>query len=187
MRSMVAYKKSNNPKIEELTKSETKRKCSLTRIKVHVVDGKRFCAWCITEELKDSRRKYCSEECSINMTAWGYPQKEEGLGLLLIRQQYKCNLCQHDWAPAVQNIITDTRIPPVPRNYDFMNNYNWALIKRLKNNCESALAPEVDHIVPVYKGGQSLGLENHQAICYTCHKAKSKIDNAGPRKKKVDK
>lgn len=182
----MQYKKSNNPKIEELTKSQTKRQYSLSRVQPPKVEGKRYCVWCTEKILTHGNQKYCSTECSTNMMAWGYPQKEEGLGLLLMRQDFKCNICQHDWAPVVQDIINNRLISPVSRNYDFKNNYNGALIKLLKNKVESAQAPEVDHIVPVHKGGQSLGLENHQAICYTCHKTKSKIDNSGPRKKKVD-
>lgn len=182
---MVQYKKSPNPRIEELTKSETGRQYSLSRVQCPKVEGKRYCVWCTEKVLTHGNQKYCSTECSTSMMAWGYPQKEEGLGMLLLRQQYKCNLCQFDWAPEIQKIISDTRIPPVPRNYDFMNNFNWTLIKRLKNRTAKERCPEVDHITPIYKGGQSLGLDNHQAICYTCHKEKSKVDNSGPRKRNV--
>lgn len=181
----VMYRKSANPKIEELTKSENTRQYSLSAVQAPKVDGKRYCTWCNEKQLHHGNQKYCSTECSTNMMAWGYPQKEEGLGLLLIKQGYKCQICAYDWAPLVQSIINDTRIPPVPRNFDFMNKYNWALVKRLKNRSTKETSPEVDHIIPVAKGGQSLGLENHQAICYTCHKAKTKIDNSGPRKKKI--
>ena len=35
------------------------------------------------------------------------------------------------------------------------------------------LAPELDHCVPIFKGGQALGHENHQLLCKQCHKIKS--------------
>lgn len=75
---------------------------------------------------------------------------------------------------------------------DYKTKFNWYVVKRLKSVLASnkethPLRPEVDHIIPIHKGGISLGLENHQAICYTCHKAKSKVDNSGPRKNKIDK
>jgi HNH endonuclease len=59
---------------------------------------------------------------------------------------------------------------------------NKRLMKLLKYKSPTERLPEVDHIVPVYRGGQSIGFENHQAICYTCHKTKTKVDNAGPKK-----
>ena len=42
--------------------------------------------------------------------------------------------------------------------------------------CPSDSRPEVDHIVGIAIGGQSIGLENVQVLCRQCHKAKTKID-----------
>jgi 5-methylcytosine-specific restriction endonuclease McrA len=66
---------------------------------------------------------------------------------------------------------------------DSLDKLFWYHLKRLKEHISSDRKPEVDHIVPVSKGGATLGLDNHQAICYTCHKVKTKVDNSGPRKK----
>ena len=52
----------------------------------------------------------------------------------------------------------------------------WHYFKRLKNQVTLQYKPEVDHIVAISKGGESLGNSNHQAICYTCHKTKTKQD-----------
>jgi 5-methylcytosine-specific restriction endonuclease McrA len=49
-------------------------------------------------------------------------------------------------------------------------------MKRLKENVDPKLKPEVDHVIPIFKGGQALGLDNHQAICYSCHKGKTSKD-----------
>jgi 5-methylcytosine-specific restriction endonuclease McrA len=38
---------------------------------------------------------------------------------------------------------------------------------------------EVDHMVPIFKGGQSLGHENLQLLCYQCHKIKSVEERKG--------
>lgn len=66
----------------------------------------------------------------------------------------------------------------------FGTSIDWGLMKRLKNKVAAERLPEVDHIVPISKGGQALGHDNHQAICYTCHKVKTKKDLSGPRKRK---
>ena len=38
---------------------------------------------------------------------------------------------------------------------------------------------EVDHIIPISKGGTALGSENHQLICYPCHKIKTSKERRG--------
>jgi len=35
---------------------------------------------------------------------------------------------------------------------------------------------DVDHILPVHKGGGGMGLWNFQGLCKSCHKAKTRID-----------
>jgi 5-methylcytosine-specific restriction endonuclease McrA len=37
--------------------------------------------------------------------------------------------------------------------------------------CENS--PETDHIIPIFQGGQSLGLENVQLLCKKCHRVKT--------------
>ena len=85
---------------------------------------------------------------------------------------------QLDWKPYIDKV-----------SHDFQGSLSsdqiFYFMNRFKLKVPAKENPEVDHIVPIYKGGQSLGLDNHQCICYTCHKAKSKIDNSGPRKKRV--
>lgn len=120
--------------------------------------------------------------------AWANPQKEEALTFLLMRQDYKCNVCKHDWAPLAQEVWARMHANRYDAAHwatvDFKTQFNWGFTRRIKSNCPQEHALEVDHIVPIYKGGTALGLDNHQAICYTCHKAKSKVDNSGPRPKK---
>lgn len=180
------YKKSANPQVEELTKSCKERSYNLSALKaVTRVMGEglkptRFCVWCGEVKLNHGNQKYCSSPCSTNAMAWAYPQKEEGLFMLLVRQDWKCNLCDHSWKQLAQN-IHDAEYAKYPQHV-LGGVYDWMLVKRLKYKAEKKHAPEVDHIVPIYKGGTSLGLENHQAICYTCHKSKTGKDLSGKRK-----
>lgn len=41
------------------------------------------------------------------------------------------------------------------------------------------LEPELDHCTPIFKGGQSLGHENHQLLCKECHKHKTVEERIG--------
>jgi 5-methylcytosine-specific restriction endonuclease McrA len=178
------FKKSNNPKVEELTKSVKERSYNLSclqAIKLEELNAKgkpkRLCAWCCENELFHGNQKYCSQNCSDNGMAWAYPQKENSLKFLLMRQDYKCNHCQYDYRPLLEEIANRSG------SKFNVDDLGWGYFKRLKLNCPFDRIPEVDHIIPIYKGGESLGNSNHQCICYTCHKIKSKIDNSGPRKK----
>jgi hypothetical protein len=180
------WKSTRNPKILELTKSFKERGLQLSKhMKVTPEeDGRRLCLWCGEEELKGSKlKKYCSPECSEAIFAWAQPQKDNGLHALMVRQDWQCNICHFDYKPIRDKVI------------DYFNKKNWLIpnfgsqksqryMRIFKANSPFEQSPEVDHVVPIYKGGQSLGFENCQAICYTCHKKKSKIDNSGPRKKK---
>lgn len=161
------FKPSRNPKVAELTKSHRERSINLDLLKAIVVElpnhkTERRCAWCAEIKLNHGNQKYCSPNCSQSAMAWAYPQKEEALFLLLKRQDNKCNICGYQ--------------------YSVSGDGYYSMMKRLKRNAPSERKPEVDHIVPISRGGASLGLENHQAICYSCHKAKTKIDNSGKRK-----
>lgn len=40
---------------------------------------------------------------------------------------------------------------------------------------------EADHILPVFKGGSGLGIENYQTLCPYCHKNKTKLDRIPDR------
>lgn len=143
---------------------------------------KRLCAWCAVGELFNGNQKYCGQECSNSAMAWAYPQKEDALRFLLLRQSWKCLLCQYDYLPAIEAIVARDR-SMLGAGFELAK-LPWYYLKRLKDKVPKEHRPEVDHIIPIYKGGASLGLDNHQAICYTCHKAKSKVDNSGPRKKR---
>lgn len=179
------WKPSKNPKILELTKSFKERSLALSR-DMKVVpeeDGRRLCLWCGEEELKGSKlKKYCSKECSEAIFTWAQPQKGNGLHALLVRQEWKCNICKFDYSDILEKVNSYFK----RKNYlipNFGGDSSERFMKVFKSYCSPEEKPEVDHIVPIYKGGQSLGLDNHQAICYTDHKAKTRIDNSGKRKK----
>lgn len=52
------------------------------------------------------------------------------------------------------------------------------------NQIEEQNKPEVDHIIPVALGGETLGIDNLQILTTKCHSLKTKIDITNIRKRK---
>lgn len=188
------FKPSGNPKVEELTKSVRKRSYNLSclrAIKLPELNSKgkpkRLCAWCVTVELTHGNQKYCTTECSNSAMAWAYPQKEDALRYLLIRQELKCLICKYDYAPILDAIVDrDARRYPGDKVLFTKDHAKlpWHYFKRLKERTPKEHRPEIDHIIPIYKGGESLGIDNTNCLCYSCHKAKTSKDLSGKRKVK---
>ena len=143
-----------------------------------MVDGIKICAWCCKDKVKGL--KYCSSACSSSARAHFYPQKEEALNYLLIRQNFQCNDCKYDWTFLVTEWTIRWGFSESP---DHMTGLYYSLMTYIKRKSLPEKRPEVDHIIPIHKGGASLGLDNHQVLCYECHKKKTKIDNSGKRSK----
>jgi hypothetical protein len=178
------FKLPKNPKIEELTKSYRERRINLSDLDAVVVDGVKQCRWCLTP-LTGRKYMWCSSDCQNTAWAWANPQKEGGLHILLARQDFKCNQCQFDYMPYVEDSIKymNQKKKTIDPN-SIKEKVNERLMKLLKYKTPSDRLPEVDHVVPIYKGGMPLGFDNHQAICYSCHKTKTKVDLSGKRNKK---
>ena len=176
------FKPSGNPRVKELTETWTERSYSLYHLKVIKLPElnskgkpKRLCAWCAEKEVFGNQ-KYCNMLCMNSATAWAYPQKEDGLRFLLIRQEWKCFHCGFDYLPIFKEILLNDRHY---RSNDFDPDIiAWYYFKHLKRRLPRDRRPEVDHILALRHGGVSLGLENHQILCTTCHRLKTAKDNS---------
>jgi hypothetical protein len=184
------WKETKNPKIEEITRSFKGRALQLSRYSVKPDEnGKRFCFWCGEVELFGSKlRKYCGSECSEAAFAWAQPQRENGLHALLVRQNWKCNVCQFDYGPTIERINAYHRARNILiPNFGGQSSFHY--MRRFRKACARTERPEVDHVIAIVLGGASIGLGNHQVLCSYCHKKKTKKDikekfakNGNPRK-----
>lgn len=181
-KKVLMFKPSVNPEIASLTKTHRGRRLNLSDLVTPLLEGQKLCIWCLTP-LTGRKLKWCSEACSTSAFAWANPQSDYGLAHLLARQNYACAGCNMDW-----NLLADSLkgTRGIPMFLDHLSRFSLRLIKAVKRYSPKGTKPEVDHIIPVSKGGQCLGFDNLQGICYICHKAKSKVDNSGPRKKKYN-
>lgn len=176
------FKKAANPVIEQLEKSQRDRRMNLSDLEGITVEGKKHCIWCLGP-LKGRQYRWCSADCSNYAFAWANPQKEHGLNILLVRQEWKCNICSLSWLGLALELYNKAHPRDASKGSpNFGKSYDYLLMKRLKRTVAAKWKPEVDHIVPIYKGGQALGIDNHQAICYSCHKKKTGKDLSGKRK-----
>lgn len=190
----MMYRPSKNPKVLDLIKSHTGRSKDLSAlrpIKLEELNEKgkprRFCAWCTEVELFHGNQKYCSRQCSDSAMAVFYPQKEHALRFLLVRQDWKCNDCQFDYKPIMEEMMRQERARSsyAAEVNTPLDDLEWYYFKRLKGLTPYDRKPEVDHVLAISKGGTALGLDNHQVLCYTCHKNKTKVDLSGKRIKKA--
>ena len=170
-----------NPKAIDLIKSSDVRSKSLNIIEPLILEGVKLCAWCHSVRTKGP--KYCGKNCAKSARAHFYPQKEEALNFLLARQEFKCAGCQYDWNPLVKQVLINGYVYDKPD--DYLTEFSYWLMRRIKDKSSPERKPEIDHIVPIYKGGNplSIGLENVWCLCYTCHKDKTKKDLSGKRNK----
>ena len=179
-------KKHENPFIDEITKTYTKRIFHLSSIKLPEGLTKK-CVWCLGE-LKGAQRRWCGDECVESAQAWAHPQKEQGLWNLFQKQDFKCKSCQFDYAAVIEEMFKQPKLPYGFKEYKdtWRTKFSYWVITKLKQHLHASDPehnPEVDHVVPIYKGGLSLSVDNLQCICYTCHKVKTKTDLSGKRKK----
>lgn len=178
--------KTENPEIIEVIEKSSKRRYNLSNFQVkQAADRKRYCVWCMKGNLYSRSHKYCSDVCRESAFTMMNPQKEQAIHILLHRQEYKCNICKYDYMSFVEQIREGLRKSNI---VDYINKPNYVLIYRLKSKARGVKNKErqieVDHIIPIALGGQALGLDNHQVICKSCHKEKTKQDLANIAKSK---
>jgi len=178
---LLMLKPPTNPKAIELIKSCQNRSVALTLIQPIIVDGVRLCAWCNAMKVKGI--KYCGKDCSQSAKAHFYPQGENSLWYLLVRQDFKCSDCQYDYVPLILQLLVNGRVYDKPN--DFKVVYSYWLMKRIKQKSPEGHEPEIDHVQAIYKGNKplSLNLEGVVCLCKTCHRRKTSRDLSGPRKK----
>lgn len=135
------------------------------------------CAWCEDVEVTGKRRKYCSDNCSMSADIHCYPQSPTAKLWRFVHVQgcacASCGVSFEDQIRAKVKRRIDDRILNAERGLV----YNWDKIDSpvslhfLGNNTGDEL--QVDHIIPISRGGVGVGIDNVQVLCVNCHKAKT--------------
>ena len=135
-------------------------------------DGR--CAWCNVTRITDRRRKYCTDDCSQSAYFYSYPQNPAAKAWRLIEvQACACVGCGLDYTAEIER-----RIQGIEHYNDRMRKQHPDWFKadkvtyyRLGYNTGEKW--HVDHINPLFKGGDGIGMDNVQVLCVECHKRKT--------------
>ena len=169
---MKIFKKPNAPQALEILAKSRERRENLSQLRPIVEEGEKLCVWCL-DQIPPGCRKYCSTFCSESAWAFFNPQSKVGLRYLLVYQNFTCNKCGFDYKPFIE-MITGSEVTQKSMSESGYGIYGLSNLLR-KEGYEDHV-PEVDHIEAIALGGESLGFDNHQVLCKTCHKEKTADD-----------
>jgi hypothetical protein len=131
-----------------------------------------FCSWCNEMPIPRSKRKYCSEDCQKSAMMYCNPQSPATKAWLLInRQMCSCAGC----GLSFEDDLID-RIQRQARHYIKMQMKGYNYPDRVSYHAIGdnwGEETQVDHIHPIFKGGDGIGLKNIQVLCRECHKRKT--------------
>lgn len=179
-----------NPKVTELKKGDTRRHINASSFKKIIKNGLKYCAWCGDNRVSGNR-KYCNDACRDNCYAFISPQKEYGLEYHLQTQDFKCADCAFDYRQIMDKMDASYKkrnLVGWDENRLGANPWYFGRLRRLvEKDFGRSKKPEVDHIVPIALGGEPVGFDNMQILCFACHKGKTKIDISAIAKMKREK
>ncbi len=146
------------------------RYMTLSSIPKYRVGSDRFCLWCRSgAPLKHHARVYCGDNCKKSANMFCYPQSNTMKAYILIEfQQCACTLCGLSYEDRILRWIE--------RKENRKGTEEWEIgptMNILGYQLSAINEIDVDHKIPLHRGGIALGLDNIQAVCRQCHKDKT--------------
>lgn len=135
----------------------------------------KVCAWCNAFPVHPPKRRYCSDDCQRSAHMFCTPQSPAmKMYILLQLQDCTCVGCGEFFEDHVNELVDKW----------------WALIQERRKHgiwTEKELDKvplrfvgdqtghlwHVDHIIPIFRGGHGVCLENLQVLCVNCHRVKT--------------
>jgi hypothetical protein len=161
--------------LELIEKFRYKRSVALAYLEV--VDKK--CCWCNVNDIKPPKRRYCSTNCVSSGWFYANPQDPKcKMWLFINRQNCICYGCGEDFQEEVAQRIIKKRehYDRMKKNYPTENAYWEGPVPYHAIGDNTGHIWQVDHIIPMFKGGHGLDLNNIQVLCVPCHKRKSALE-----------
>lgn len=137
----------------------------------------KVCHWCNAMPKERGRQKYCSSECARAAWVFCNPQCPESKMYVFVQlQDCVCVGCGECFDEQVRELVEK----------------HWSVIERRRKDPGMAKYVEgvqsislatlgdgtghlwqVDHIIPIFRGGRGVCIENIQVLCEPCHRKKS--------------
>lgn len=141
---------------------------------LEVEDNK--CCWCNVNDIKPPKRRYCSENCVSSGWFYANPQVPKcKMWIFINRQKCMCIGCGQDYQEEITkriNIVRD-RYDKFKKTYPEDSDYWSEPVTYHSVGDNTGHIWQVDHIVPLFKGGHGLDLDNIQVLCTECHRRKT--------------
>lgn len=149
-----------------------KKRRMLSMDHVRVIDG--HCAWCNQIPIRKRNQKYCSPSCKESAYFYCYPQTPAAKMFVFIqRQGCSCTICGECFEDQIAEKIRKLR-KDWDRSMD--SEYGGWMKGKITYHAvgyNTGDIWQVDHIIPLHKGGDGIGLENIQVVCKACHLRKT--------------
>lgn len=125
-----------------------------------------LCCWCNVGTITPPKRRYCSEECIESAMLFCHPQSPAAKMYVLVQlQDCMCPGCGEYFDDQLRERVED-------------HARRW----KLKPGEQVSLGAigygtghlwHVDHIIPIFRGGRGVCIENIQVLCVPCHTKKT--------------
>lgn len=141
-----------------------------------ILKGK--CCWCNALDIQPPKRRYCSDACVEAAVLFCHPQSPRTkMYILLQLQDCTCVGCGEIFDEQIRTIIEAT----------LERRVRWKKLFPKESFAPGLEAPitlnsigqntghlwQVDHIIPIFRGGRGVCIENLQVLCVNCHRKKT--------------
>jgi len=137
-----------------------------------------YCPWCGSYRREERRRIWCGSDCQQSAFVTCNPQALTSKGFIFMDRQdctcLACGLNIEDRIKAFIPIQYERNLASIERQRKFADVSKMTpTVKYFHIGSLIGSRFDLDHKIPIFKGGSGIGLENVQVICAGCHKIKT--------------
>lgn len=144
----------------------------------------KVCHWCNAHPITPPKRKYCSEDCTRSAYLFCYPQNPATkMYVFLQLQDCVCVGCGECFDDQVRELVEGhwsllERRKADPSWAKYVEGVNHVSLATLGDGTGHRW--QVDHIIPIFRGGRGVCIENIQVLCEPCHRKKTARERRTP-------
>lgn len=133
----------------------------------------KVCVWCNVSRISKPRRRYCSQDCVDAAVLFCNPQSPATkMYILLQLQDCTCVGCGEIYEEMIsQRVESLWNLIQERKKHNLWLDTKHVSLAMLGDNTGAIW--HVDHIIPIFRGGRGVCIENVQVLCVRCHKRKT--------------